>query len=35
MLKQENCRAMEPDDLSLIPRTYMVKGENQLPEAVL
>lgn len=27
--------ATEPDNLSLIPRTHTVKGENQLPHLIL
>lgn len=35
MVKQEKGLAMEPDDLSLIPRTCVAEGENQVPEVVL
>ena len=35
MIQQVKVLAVMPDDLSLIPGTHMVEGENQLHKAVL
>ena len=35
MVQQVKMPAAEPEDLSLIPRTHMIRGENQLLQVVL